>query len=191
MKKILTSLMTASMLMPTVALAAPPIARKPAPPLVKSYGFNAWCGPDTFEEKCHVRIGEEGLTGTGTDITTVNQWSYSGQPYNMAEGVAGAVVGGAAVGMGSLTTCAIAAGPAAMGCIALFPLMPLLGAGIGSRAGGSGITYFKVLGEDANGNEIEQQFKITIGRSGHVLRKFKKKLKKFTGLPAGEIRTSI
>ena len=90
--------MTASMLMPTVALAAPPIARKPAPPLVTSYGFNAWCGPDTFEEKCHVRIGEEGLTGTGTDITTVNQWSYSGQPYNMAEGVAGAVVGGAAVG---------------------------------------------------------------------------------------------
>tara|TARA_B100001093_G_scaffold279302_1_gene266935 strand:- start:257 stop:826 length:570 start_codon:yes stop_codon:yes gene_type:complete len=189
MKKILTALMAASMLMPTVALASGP--RRPKPVLVTSYGVNAWCGPDTFEEKCKIRIGDEGLTGTGTDITTINQWTYSGQPYNMAEGVAGAVVGGAAIGMGSIATCAAVAGPAAMGCIALFPFMPLLGAGVGSRAGGSGITYFKVVGEDADGNEIEQQFKTTIGRSGHVLRKLRKKLKKFTGLPAGEIRTSI
>ena len=100
-------------------------------------------------------------------------------------GIAGAVVGGA-VGTGGLMACAVAAGPAAPGCIVLFPFLSLLGAGVGGNAGAKPV-YFIIVGDDVNGKEIRQDFKMTVWRSGSgMAKKMSKKLKKFTGLKQGE-----
>ena len=82
--------------------------------------------------------------------------------------------------------CAVAAGPAAPGCIVLFPFLSLFGAGVGGNAGAKPV-YFIIVGDDVNGKEIRQDFKMTVWRSGSgMAKRMSKKLKKFTGLKQGE-----
>ena len=98
MKKILASLMTATMLLPSVALASGP--KRPAPPVVRAFNIDAWCEPETdFDEKCKVSVDTDGFRGPEGHIVNVTQWGASGEPFDKAAGIAGAVVGGA-VGTG-------------------------------------------------------------------------------------------
>ena len=184
MKKILASLMTAAMLVPSAVLASGP--KRPAPPVVRTFNIDAWCEPETdFDEKCKVGVDTDGFRGPEGHIVNVTQWGASGEPFDKAAGIAGAVVGGA-VGTGGLMACAVAAGPAAPGCIVLFPFLSLLGAGVGGNAGAKPV-YFIVVGDDVNGKEIRQDFKMTVWRSGSgMAKKMSKKLRKFTGLKQGE-----
>ena len=169
MKKILASLMTAAMLVPSSVLASGP--RRPAPPVVRAFNIDAWCEPETdFDEKCKVSVDTDGFRGPEGHIVNVTQWGASGEPFDKAAGIAGAVVGGA-VGTGGL-----------------FPFLTLFGAGVGGNAGAKPV-YFVVIGDDVNGKEIRQDFKMTVWRSGSgMAKKMSKKLKKFTGLNQGEVK---
>ena len=179
MKKILTSLIAVTMLVPSTVLASSirPGARPPTykPKAPKCLVEEKW-------QPCEVVIDETGVTGSEGHITNVVQWTTEEKEFNVAGGIVGGAAGagvGFAAGLGS---CAII-GPF---CLLTAPAIMQTGAGVGAGAGGKGTgKFFTIVGDDAKGNRLIQEFFI---KSGKTVRKESKQLLKTTGLAESEVR---
>ena len=156
MKKLLTAVIAATMLVPTGALASSirPGSRhsiKPSAPRSP----RCMDEEEKFTEKCEITVDETGVKAQDWHITDVVQWSTEEKPFN----VGGAIVGGAAgAGVGfaaGLGSCAII-GPF---CLLTAPAIMQTGAGVGAGAGGTARgKFFTVVGDDAKGNRLIQEF---------------------------------
>ena len=185
MKKVLTAIMAASMLLPTGALAS---SISPGSRVTHdSLNSNSRKGISTclVEEKwqpCEVVIDETGETLPIGKITNVVQWTTEEKEFNVAGGIVGGAAGatvGFAAGLGSC----VFAGPF---CLITAPALMNAGGGVGAGAGGQGTgKFFTVVGDDAQGQRLIQEFYI---KSGKAVRIESKKLLKTTGLAEGEVR---
>ena len=193
MKKILTAVIAATMLMPSMTLAS---SIRPGSRIThdslnsnsrKSIS-NCLVLVDDGEyveekwEKCEVVIDETGVTHPIGKIVNVVQWTTEKKEFNVAGGIVGGAAGatvGFAAGLGSC----VFAGPF---CLITAPALMNAGGGVGAGAGGQGTgKFFTVVGDDAQGNRLIQEFYIT---SGKAVRKESKKLLKTTGLAEGEVK---
>ena len=179
MKKVLTAIMAASMLLPTGALASSirPGAR---PQTYKPKGPT--CLLEEKWEKCEVLISDTGVENPIGKITNVVQWTTTEKDFNVAGGIVGGAAGagvGFAAGLGS---CAFL-GPF---CLITAPAIMNTGMGVGGAAGGKGTgKFFTIVGDDAEGNRLIQEVYFRTGKSA---RKASKDLLKTTGLVEGELR---
>ena len=191
MKKILTSLIAAMMLVPSTVLASSirPGSRVTHDSLKSKSISNCLTFEDDgefVEEKwipCLVVIDETGVTLYGIGkITKVVQWTTEEKDFNYG----GAVVGGAAgAGVGfaaGLGSCAFL-GPF---CLITAPAVMQSGMMVGGAAGGKGLgRYFTVVGDDEQGERLIQDW---YEKSGKAASKASKNLLKTTKLAEGEIR---
>ena len=179
MKRILTSLIAATMLVPSTVLASSirPGARPPTykPKTPKCLVEEKW-------QPCEVVIDETGVIGSEGHITNVVQWSTEEKDFNVAGGIVGGAAGagvGFAAGLGS---CAFL-GPF---CLITAPAIMNTGMGVGGAAGGKGTgKFFTIVGDDAEGNRLIQEVYFGTGKTA---RKASKDLLKTTGLVEGELR---
>ena len=179
MKKILTSLIAASMLVPSTVLAssirpgARPLTYKPKAP--KCLVEEKW-------QPCEVVIDETGVTGPEGHITDVVQWTTTEKDFNIAGGIVGGAAGATVGFAGGLATCAVI-GPF---CLITAPAIMNGGAMVGGAAGGVGTgKFFTVIGDDAQGNRIIQEIYYSTGKAA---RKASKDLLNTTKLVEGESR---
>ena len=187
MKKVLTAIMAASMLLPTGALASSirPGAR---PQTYKPKGPSCLVLVDDGEyveekwEKCEVVIDETGVTHPDGKIVNVVQWTTEEKDFNIAGGIVGGAAGagvGFAAGLGS---CAFL-GPF---CLITAPAIMNTGMGVGGAAGGKGTgKFFTIVGDDKYGNRLIQEIYYSTGKG---VRAASKLLLKTTGLVEGELR---
>jgi len=178
MKKLL-AIITALMLVPSTTLAssirpgARPQTYKPKSPT---------CLLEEKWEDCEVLISDTGVTHPIGKITDVVQWSTEEKDFNVAGGIVGGAAGagvGFAAGLGS---CAFL-GPF---CLITAPAIMNSGMQVGGTAGGKGTgKFFTVVGDDAEGNRLIQEFYV---KSGKDVRKKSKQLLKTTGLAEGEVK---
>ena len=182
MKKILTAVIAASMLMPSMVLASGP--RK------MGVGGNLSSknkGPKCFiEEKwkpCKITIDDTGVKGPEGHITNVVQWTTDEKSFNTGGAIGGAIAGGAAgVGVG-LGSCLIF-GPL---CIITAPAIMSGGITGGATVGGTPQgKYFTVIGDDDNGDRIIQEFYYG---SLKTVKKASRELLKASKLAEGELRS--
>jgi len=179
MKKLLAA-MTALMLDPNITLASsirpgsrPPTHKPKAP---KCLVEEKW-------KPCLVVIDETGVTLYGIGkITNVVQWTTEEKDFNIAGGIVGGAAGagvGFAAGLGS---CAFL-GPF---CLITAPAIMNTGMGVGGAAGGKGTgKFFTIIGDDAEGNRLIQEFYVT---SGKAVRKTSRDLLLTTELAEGEVK---
>ena len=181
MKKILTAVIAATMLVPSMTLASS--IRPGSVPRPRSKTPLCLDAEDKFTEKCEIVIDETGVTGPVGHITDVVKWSTTEKEFNVAGGIVGGVAGagvGAAAGM---TTCMFM-GPI---CLIAAPAIMQTGMGVGGGVGGKGVgKYFTVIGDDINGRRLI--FEIHY-KTGKEVRKAQKQLLKTTGLAEGELRS--
>ena len=183
MKKLLTAVIAASMLVPSTVLASSirPGSRHSIKP---SAPRSPVCkGEDEkFTEKCEITVDETGVKAQDWHITDVVQWSTEEKPFNIAGGIVGGAAGagvGFAAGLGS---CAII-GPF---CLLTAPAIMQTGAGVGAGAGGTARgKFFTVVGDDAKGNRLIQEFWIP---SDKKVKELSKDLLNTTKLVEGETR---
>ena len=181
MKKLLTAVIAATMLVPTGALAS---SIRPG-----SHGTikpRAPKGPSCLvEEKwkpCEVVIDEIGVIGPEGHITDVVQWTTEEKEFNVAGGIVGGAAGATVGFAGGLATCAVI-GPF---CLITAPAIMNGGAMVGGAAGGKGTgKFFTVIGDDAQGNRIIQEIYYSTGKAA---RKASKDLLNTTKLVEGESR---
>jgi len=179
MKRILTSLMVATMLVPSTVLASSirPGAR---PQTYKPKGPT--CFLEEKWEKCEVVIDETGVTLPIGKITNVVQWTTEEKDFNIAGGIVGGAAGagvGFAAGLGSC----VFMGPF---CLITAPAIMNTGMGVGGAAGGKGTgKFFTIVGDDAEGNRLIQEVYYNTGKG---VRAASKLLLKTTGLAEGEVR---
>ena len=180
MKKILTAVIAATMLVPSMTLASS--IRPGSVPRPRTKTPLCLDEEEKFTEKCEIVIDETGVKGPVGHITDVVKWSTTEKEFNVAGGIVGGVAGagvGAAAGM---TTCMFM-GPF---CLIAAPAIMQTGMGVGGGVGGKGVgKYFTVIGDDKDGNRIVLEFKHTKGRS---VKKTAKSLLKTTGLAQGELK---
>ena len=193
MKKLLTSLIAASLLLPTTTLASStrPGSRVTHDSLnssARAKGTTCLVLVDDGEfveekwKKCEVVIDETGVTHPIGKIVNVVQWTTEKKEFNVAGGIVGGAAGATVGFAAGLGTC-VFAGPF---CLITAPAIMNGGAMVGGSAGGVGTgKFFTVVGDDAQGNRLIQEFYIT---SGKAVRKESKKLLKTTGLAEGEVK---
>ena len=177
MKRLLTSLIAASMLMPSTVLASsirPGSNYKPKPKAPNCLVEEKW-------QPCEVVIDETGVTHPSGKIIRVVQWTTEEKDFNVAGGIAGGAAGagvGFAAGLGS---CAFL-GPF---CLITAPAMMQTGMGVGGTAGGKGTgRFFTIVGDDDDGNRLIQEIHY---KTGKAVRTAKKQLLKTTKLAEGEL----
>ena len=179
MKKILTSLMVASMLVPSTVLASS-IRPGSRPQTYKPKGPT--CIVEEKWEKCEVLIDDTGVTHPIGKITDVVQWTTEEKDFNVAGGIVGGAAGasvGFAAGLGS---CAFL-GPF---CLITAPAIMNTGMGVGGAAGGKGTgKFFTIVGDDITGQRLIQEIYYSTGKA---VRKAQKQLLKTTGLAEGEVK---
>ena len=179
MKKILTSLIAATMLVPSTVLASSirPGAR---PQTYKPKGPT--CLLEEKWEKCEVVIDETGVTLPIGKIVNVVQWTTEEKDFNVAGGIVGGAAGagvGFAAGLGS---CAFL-GPF---CLITAPAIMQTGMGVGGAAGGKGTgKFFTIVGDDVTGQRLIQEIYYSTGKG---VRAASKLLLKTTGLVEGEVK---
>ena len=181
------AVLTALMLLPSTVLASSirPGSRvthdslnsssKPKSPICKGE-------EEKFSKKCDIVVDETGVIGPEGHITKVVRWTTEEKPFN----VAGAIVGGAAgTGVGfaaGLGSCALI-GPF---CLLTAPALIQTGAGVGAGAGGMAQgKFFTVVGDDAEGNRLIQEFWIP---SQKRVKEISKQLLMTTKLVDGEFQ---
>ena len=193
MKKILTAVIAATMLMPSMTLAS---SIRPGSRIThdslnsnsrKSIS-NCLVLVDDGEyveekwEKCEVVIDETGVTHPIGKIVNVVQWTTEKKEFNVAGGIVGGAAGatvGFAAGLGS---CAFL-GPF---CLITAPAIMNGGAMVGGAAGGVGTgKFFTIVGDDINGRRLIGEVYFNTGKS---VRKASKDLLRTTGLAEGEVR---
>ena len=193
MKKVLTAIMAASMLLPTGALAS---SIRPGSRVTHdSLNSNSRKGTSNclvlvddgeyVEEKwktCEVVIDETGVTHPIGKIVNVVQWTTEKKEFNVAGGIVGGAAGATVGFAAGLGTC-VFAGPF---CLITAPALMNAGGGVGAGAGGQGTgKFFTVVGDDINGRRLIQEFYL---KSGKAVKIESKKLLKTTGLAEGEVR---
>ena len=137
---------------------------------------------EKFAEKCDIVIDETGVQGPVGHITNVVQWTTEEKDFNYGGALVGGAAGASAGFAAGLGSCMV------LGPFCLITAPTLMGAGMGGGAelGGKGTgRFFTVVGDDAQGNRLIQEFYIT---SGKAVRKESKKLLKTTGLAEGEVK---
>ena len=188
MKKILASLMTATMLVPSGVLASSirPGSRVTHQSLNSgsSSKSKTLClnEKEKFAERCEVTIDETGVKGPAGHITNVVQWIKEDKEFSYGGAVAGGVAG-AGVGMAAgLGSCMIV-GPL---CLFTAPAIMTSGATGGAGLGGKGTgKYFTVIGDDVEGNRLIGE---VYYKKGKAVRKASKDLLRTTELAEGEVR---
>ena len=193
MKKVLTAIMAASMLLPTGALAS---SIRPGSRVTHdSLNSNSRKGisnclvlVDDGEyveekwEKCEVVIDETGVTLPIGKIVNVVQWTTEEKEFNVAGGIVGGAAGATVGFAAGLGTCAFM-GPF---CLITAPALMNTGGGVGAGAGGKGTgKFFTVVGDDAQGQRLIQEW---YDSSGKAARKASKQLLNTTKLAEGETR---
>ena len=193
MKKLLTSLIAASMLLPTTVLANSirPGSRVTHDSLnssARSKGTTCLVLVDDGEfvvekwKKCEVVIDETGVTHPIGKIVNVVQWTTEKKEFNVAGGIVGGAAGATVGFAAGLGTC-VFAGPF---CLITAPALMNAGGGVGAGAGGQGTgKFFTVVGDDINGRRLIQEFHYS---SGRTVKKAQKELLKTTQLAEGEVR---
>ena len=182
MKNILVA-MTALMLVPSMTLASSvrPGSRVTHDSL-NSKPKTPKCLVEEKWQPCEVVIDETGVQGPVGHITNVVQWTTEKKEFNVAGGIVGGAAGATVGFAAGLGTC-VFAGPF---CLITAPALMNAGGGVGAGAGGQGAgKFFTVVGDDAQGNRLIQEFYIT---SGKAVRIESKKLLKTTGLAEGEVK---
>ena len=175
--------MTATMLVPSGVLASSirPGSRVTHESL-NSKPKTPKCLVEEKWQPCEVVIDETGVQGPVGHITNVVQWTTEEKDFNIAGGIVGGAAGagvGFAAGLGS---CAFL-GPF---CLITAPAIMNAGMGAGGTVGGKGTgKFFTVVGDDAEGNRLIQEFHI---KSGKDVRKKSKQLLRTTGLAEGEVK---
>ncbi len=178
MKKILTSLIAATMLVPSTVLASSirPGARPPTykPKTPKCLVEEKW-------QPCEVVIDETGVIGSEGHITNVVQWSTEEKEFNVAGGIVGGAAGATVGFAAGLGTC-VFAGPF---CLITAPALMNTGGGIGAGAGGKGSgKFFTIVGDDSQGQRLIQEIYYPTGKAA---RKASKDLLNTTKLVEGEL----
>ena len=193
MKKILTAVIAATMLMPSRTLAS---SIRPGSRIThdslnsnsrKSIS-NCLVLVDDGEyveekwEKCEVVIDETGVTHPSGKIIRVVQWTTEEKEFSVGGGIVGGAAGasvGFAAGLGS---CAFL-GPF---CLITAPAIMNGGMMVGGTAGGKGTgKFFTIVGDDINGTRLIQEVYF---KTGKAVRKASKDLLRTTKLAEGEVR---
>jgi hypothetical protein len=174
--------MTASLLLPTTTLAS---SIRPGSVSHKTLNQRARqpnCLIDEKWEPCDIIIDDAGVKGPAGHITNVVQWKTEEKDFNYGGAAIGGAAGASAGFAAGLGSCMV------LGPFCLITAPTLMGAGMGGGAelGGKGTgRFFTVVGDDAQGNRLIQEFYIT---SGKAVRIESKKLLKTTGLAEGEVK---
>ena len=182
MKNILVA-MTALMLVPSMTLASSirPGSRVTHESL-NSKPKTPKCLVEEKWQPCEVVIDETGVQGPVGHITNVVQWTTEEKDFNYGGALVGGAAGASAGFAAGLGSCMVL-GPF---CLITAPTRMGAGMGGGAELGGKGTgRFFTVVGDDAQGNRLIQEFYIT---SGKAVRIESKKLLKTTGLAEGEVR---
>ena len=193
MKKILTAVIAATMLMPSMTLAS---SIRPGSRIThdslnsnsrKSIS-NCLVLVDDGEyveekwERCEVVIDETGVTHPSGKIIRVVQWTTEEKEFSIGGGIVGGAAGagvGFAAGLGS---CAFL-GPF---CLITAPAIMNGGMMVGGTAGGKGTgKFFTIVGDDINGRRLIQEVYF---KTGKAVRKASKDLLRTTELAEGEVR---
>jgi len=193
MKKILTAVIAATMLMPSMTLASSirPGSRVTHDSLNSNSRksiSNCLVLVDDGEyveekwERCEVVIDETGVTHPIGKIINVVQWTTEEKEFSIGGGIVGGAAGagvGFAAGLGS---CAFL-GPF---CLITAPAIMNGGMMVGGTAGGKGTgKFFTIVGDDINGRRLIQEVYF---KNGKAVRKASKDLLRTTGLAEGEVR---
>ena len=184
MKKLLTAVIAATMLMPSVALAS---STRPGSfnhkTLNAKKGFNnPTCLVEEKWEKCEVIVDETGVKGPVGHITNVVQWTTEEKDFSVGGAIVGGAAGGTAGFAAGLGSCMI------LGPFCLITAPTIMGAGMGGGAtlGGKGTgRFFTIVGDDAQGNRLIQEFYYG---SGKQVKSASKSLLKTTTLAEGEVK---
>ena len=187
MRRLLTSLIAVSMLMPSTVLASSirPGSRITHKTLQQG-AKDPLCLVGQEEEKelweeCKVTIDETGVAHPVGKVTKVVQWETEEKPFNTT----GAIIGGAAgagVGFAAGLGSCMFMGPF---CLITAPAIMQSGMMVGGTAGGKGLgKYFTVVGDDEKGQRLIQEW---YEKSGKAAAKASKDLLKSTKLAEGEI----
>ena len=190
MKKLLTSLIAASMLLPTTVLANSirpgSVTHKTLNQRTKGPTCLVLVDDGEFVEekwkKCEVVIDETGVTHPIGKIINVVQWNTEEKDFNYGGALVGGAAGASAGFAAGLGSCMV------LGPFCLITAPTLMGAGMGGGAelGGKGTgRFFTVVGDDINGRRLIQEFHYS---SGRTVKKAQKKLLKTTQLAEGEVR---
>tara|TARA_B100000902_G_C26930226_1_gene726012 strand:- start:139 stop:696 length:558 start_codon:yes stop_codon:yes gene_type:complete len=184
MKRLLTAVIAASMLLPTATLAS---STRPGSfnhgKLNANKNFNkAKCPVEEKLEVCEITIDETGVIGPVGHITDVVQWTTEEKEFNVAGSVVGGAAGATAGFAAGLGSCMI------LGPFCLITAPTIMGAGMGGGAtlGGKGTgRFFTIVGDDAQGNRLIQEFYYG---SGKQVKSASKSLLKTTTLAEGEVK---
>ena len=184
MKKLFASLMIATMLVPTGALAS---STRPGSRVThKSLNSNPRTrGPSCLVEDkwtpCEVTIDETGVTHPIGKVTKVVQWKTEEKDFSYGGALVGGAAGASAGFAAGLGSCMFL-GPF---CLITAPAMMGAGMGGGAELGGKGTgRFFTVVGDDVEGQRLIQEFRYG---SGRTVKKAQKKLLNATGLAEGEL----
>jgi len=193
MKKILTAVIAATMLMPSMTLASSirPGSRVTHDSL-NSNSRKSISNCLTFEDdgefveekwkSCEVVIDETGVTLPIGKIFNVVQWTTEEKEFNVGAGIVGGAAGagvGFAAGLGS---CAFL-GPF---CLITAPAIMNGGMMVGGGVGGVGTgKFFTIVGDDIDGRRLIGE---VYYKTGKEVRKASKDLLRTTGLAEGELR---
>ena len=192
MKKLLTSLIAASMLLPTTVLANSirPGSRVTHDSLnssARAKGTTCLVLVDDGEfveekwKKCEVVIDETGVTHPIGKIINVVQWNTEEKDFNVAGGIVGGAAGASAGFAAGLGSCMVI-GPL---CLITAPAIMNTGMGIGGAAGGKGTgKFFTIVGDDINGRRLIGEIYYSTGKAA---RKASKDLLNTTKLVEGEL----
>ena len=193
MKKLLTSLIAASLFLPITTLASSTrpgsrVTHQSLNSSARTRGPSCLVLEDDGEfveekwKKCEVVIDETGVTHPIGKIVNVVQWTTEKKEFNVAGGIVGGAAGATVGFAAGLGTC-VFAGPF---CLITAPALMNAGGGVGAGAGGQGAgKFFTVVGDDINGRRLIQEFHYS---SGRTVKKAQKKLLKTTQLAEGEVR---
>ena len=189
MKRLLTSLIAASMLMPSMVLASSIRPGSPSPRTTYKGSKGPSClvlvddGEYVEEkwEKCEVVIDETGVTHPSGKIIKVVKWSTSEKDFNLAGGIVGGVAGagvGFAAGLGS---CMFMGPFCLITAPALMNTGGMVGGGVGGKTTGR---FFTIVGDDINGRRLVNEIHF---KTGKAVRTAQKQLLKTTKLAEGEL----
>ena len=189
MKRLLTSLIAASMLMPSMVLASSIRPGSPSPRTTYKGSKGPSClvlvdDGEYVEEKwkkCEVVIDETGVTHPSGKIIKVVKWSTSEKDFNVAGGIVGGAAGagvGFAAGLGS---CMFMGPFCLITAPALMNTGGMVGGGVGGKTTGR---FFTIVGDDINGRRLVNEIHF---KTGKAVRKAQKQLLKTTKLAEGEL----
>ena len=179
MKKLLTAVIAATMLLPTGVLAS---SIRPGSKKIHVKLRSPSCLIEEKWEQCKVTIDDTGVTHPIGKITNVVQWTTKEKDFNVAGGIVGGAAGagvGFAAGLGSC----MFMGPF---CLITAPAIMNGGMMVGGTAGGKGTgKFFTIVGDDINGTRLIQEVYF---KTGKAVRKASKDLLRTTKLAEGEVR---